>query len=123
MNWYQKFMLGRYGPDQLTVALCLLSFALSMVGNVTNLMGLTALSSIALGLAVYRTLSKNAGRRTSENQKFLSKWNPLAARFKDRKTHKYFKCPSCGQKLRVPKNKGNVSIKCPKCGSGFKGRT
>jgi DNA-directed RNA polymerase subunit RPC12/RpoP len=76
-----------------------------------------------LALAAYRVFSKDMTRRISENRKFLSIWNPLAARFKDRKTHKYYKCPSCSQQLRVPKKKGNLSIKCPKCGTEFKGRT
>lgn len=123
MNWYRKIMLGRYGPDQLSVALCVLSLIISMIANVTNFMMLNALGSVVLGIAVYRIMSKNVSKRSRENQTFLSKWNPLVSRFRGRKTHKYFKCPNCGQQLRVPKSKGNVSIKCPKCGTGFKGRT
>jgi len=123
MNWFQKFMLGRYGPDQLSVVLCILSFVLSIISNITNLPFITALSAVALGTAVYRILSRDVLRRRSENQRFLAKWNPIAARFRDRKTHKYFKCPNCGQKLRVPKNKGSMTITCPKCGTRFKGKT
>jgi predicted RNA-binding Zn-ribbon protein involved in translation (DUF1610 family) len=123
MNWYKKFMVGRYGTDQLTLALCILSFILSLFGNLTELASLSAVGSVLLALAAYRVFSKDMTRRMRENQKFLSVWNPLAARFKGRKTHTYFKCPSCGQHLRVPKKKGKLSIKCPKCGNEFKGRT
>jgi len=123
MNWFQKFMLGRYGPDQLSVVLCILSFVLSIISNITNLPFITALSAVALGTAVYRILSRDVLRRRSENQRFLAKWNPIAARFRDRKTHKYFKCPNCGEKLRVPKHKGSMTITCPKCGTRFKGKT
>ena len=123
MNWYRKIMLGRSGLDQLSVALCVLSLIMSIAANVTNFMMLNALGSVVLGIAVYRIMSKNVSKRSHENQRFLSKWNPLVLRFRERKTHKYFKCPNCGQQLRVPKSKGNVSIKCPKCGTGFKGRT
>ncbi len=123
MNWYKKFMVGRYGTDQLTLALCILSFILSLFGNLTELASLSAVGSVLLALAAYRVFSKDMTRRMRENQKFLSVWNPLAARFKGRKTHTYFKCPNCGQHLRVPKKKGKLSIKCPKCGNEFKGRT
>lgn len=123
MNWYQKIMIGRNGTDQLTLALCILAFVLSLFGNLTELATLSAAGSAALALAAYRTMSRNLTKRRSENQKFLSIWNPIAARFKGRKTHTYFKCPSCGQNLRVPKKKGKLSIRCPKCGNEFKGRT
>lgn len=123
MNWFKRFMVGRYGPDQLSVALCVLSFVLSIISNVTDLSVITALSAVALGIAVYRILSRDVLRRRSENQRFLAKWNPIAARFRDRKTHKYFKCPNCGQQLRVPKNKGSMTITCPKCGTSFKRKT
>ena len=37
---------------------------------------------------------------------------------KDR-DHKIFKCPVCGEKLRVPKGAGKISITCPHCGEKF----
>jgi transcription elongation factor Elf1 len=38
----------------------------------------------------------------------------LLDRIKD-KEHRYFKCPNCGQYLRVPKGKGKIHINC-RCG-------
>ncbi len=35
------------------------------------------------------------------------------------KTHKIYKCKSCGQTLRVPKGKGKVKVTCPVCKSSF----
>lgn len=32
-------------------------------------------------------------------------------------------CPKCGQRLRLPANKGNMEAKCPKCQSKIKTRT
>lgn len=44
-----------------------------------------------------------------------------AARVKSqqRKVYRFFTCPQCSQKLRVPKNKGKVRITCTKCGHSF----
>lgn len=33
--------------------------------------------------------------------------------------HRLKPCPKCGQKLRVPANKGAVEVTCPKCGEKF----
>lgn len=41
----------------------------------------------------------------------------------DKKLYKYFKCPNCGTKLRVPKGKGKLTITCPKCRNAFKGKS
>ena len=29
------------------------------------------------------------------------------------------KCPNCGQKIRIPRGKGKISIHCPKCNTDF----
>jgi len=130
MDWFRRMMYGRHGADQLSVALCVLSFILSAAAGASNISFFTVLGSLVLGIAVYRFMSRNTSKRSYENQRFLAKWNPIYCRLRGkyytlvgRKTHKYFKCPSCGQKLRVPKNKGNVSIRCPKCNFSFKGKT
>ncbi len=35
------------------------------------------------------------------------------------KEHRYFRCPSCGQQLRVPKGKGKITVTCRSCGAVF----
>lgn len=41
----------------------------------------------------------------------------------EKKLYKYFKCPRCNTKLRVPKGKGRLTITCPKCRNTFKGKS
>ena len=59
------------------------------------------------------------------NQKLLQFWwklkNKRANRpsREERKKYKVFICPTCKQKLRVPRGKGKISISCPKCGTSF----
>lgn len=36
-----------------------------------------------------------------------------------RKEYKIYKCPKCGQKIRVPRHKGKIAIRCRKCGEEF----
>ena len=35
------------------------------------------------------------------------------------KEHRYFKCPNCGQYLRVPRGKGRITVTCRGCGASF----
>ena len=124
---FSRFMYGRYGMDQLSRNLsliCLVLLVITMFSR-SNVLYAIALAGIALLGIVYiyfRMFSRNISRRSAENQKymkihykFMSKFNKVRARIKDSKTHRIFKCPSCGQKIRVPKGKGRISIKCPKC--------
>ncbi len=36
---------------------------------------------------------------------------------------KYFTCPACGQKLRVPRGKGKINVRCSRCGERFLSRS
>ena len=38
--------------------------------------------------------------------------------FRD-KEHRYFRCPNCGQYLRVPRGKGKINVTCRNCGASF----
>ena len=65
-------------------------------------------------------------KRYSENLKYLSYQNRVTTwfgkqqvRFKQRKDYHYYRCPQCGQQLRVPRGRGKISITCPKCGHQF----
>ena len=42
---------------------------------------------------------------------------------RERMQYKYMSCPSCGQRVRVPRGKGTVEVRCPKCGTIFRERT
>ena len=131
MNWLKNIMAGRYGNDQLSMALIFLSFVLIFIsGFSTKLRVLSYLSYIPLVLGIFRTFSKDINKRRMENYKFAMLVSPLyswsrkkISRLQDAKTHKYLDCPNCKQKLRLPKGKGKISITCPKCRTEFIGKT
>ncbi len=113
--------IGRNGPDQLSLGLSILAFVL---GSFVRVPIVFYISLAILALAMFRMFSRNVQQRRKENLMFLrlvnkpKTWyyNLKAARAQS-KLYKIFICPKCGQKLRVPKGKGKVSIKCSKCGN------
>jgi len=130
MNWLKRFMMGRYGADQLSIALLILSFLLTWIARFANISVLALISYIPLGLCLYRMMSKDIPKRSMENYRFAIMMSPLYSklkkiqhRFRDAKTHKYFKCPDCRTKLRVPRHKGKILITCPKCKTEFVRKT
>lgn len=144
-NFFSKiasFMYGRYGNDNLNGAL----FVLWLIINVLNTIfirsfWLQLITNLIIVLIIFRTLSRNVDKRSRENQTFLYYYNrvkpffaklkPMAKKvgswfklqsrkFKDRKTHRYIKCPYCKATIRVPFRKGNHTVKCPRCIVDFK---
>lgn len=118
-------MVGRYGPDHLNIALILFGVILSLVFSLLKLGGLVYVAYLPLVFAIFRMLSRNIPRRRAENDRFLRFWWPIRTKagnklkqLKDRNNH-YYRCPSCGSTLRVPKGKGKIQITCPKCGERF----
>ena len=74
----------------------------------------------------YRMMSKKIEQRYAENQKYLNgryrlvvKWNRRKEHFRQRRDYHFYRCPSCKQKVRVPKGKGRICITCPKCKKEF----
>ena len=129
-NFLRNFMVGRYGPDHLNVAMIIVSLVLSLLNGIFKLLPITIVSYIILALAIFRMLSRNIARRRAENDKFIRYWWPVktrakraAANIRHGKTHRFLKCPSCGNTLRVPKGKGKLQITCPKCGERFVKKT
>lgn len=130
MNWFRRFMIGRYGYDQLSMALIILSFLLTFIASLINRPILSYIGYIPLGICIFRILSRNIQRRRMENYKFTMIISPVYSWFKktqnrtkDSKTHRHLKCPNCGQGIRIPKGKGKIIITCPKCKKEFKQRT
>ena len=130
MKKLKRFAKDRYGGDQLSLVLLILSVLLTLVGHLTKLYLFIFISYIPLIISVYRMFSKNIHKRRMENYKFsiyispiYSKYKNIQKRFGERKTHKFFKCPDCKSKLRLPKGKGRIIITCPKCNNKFEKRT
>lgn len=128
-GWIQRFFYGRYGYDQLNWCLLFLYLFFLLITMVTDLVFFHVLS-LGCGLfAVFRLLSRNFPRRRAENAAFLRVAGPALRNLKLWKTmlrdkeHRYFKCPGCGQRLRVPRGKGRISINCRSCGAAFERNT
>lgn len=122
MNWLKRFMIGRYGVDQLSTALVIVSIIFSILSRFFNSSILNILNMVLLIAIFYRVLSRDVSRRYQENLKFLNIWGPIGNKIGRRinlirglRDYRYYKCSGCGQRLRVPRGKGRISITCPKC--------
>lgn len=122
----QHFMMGRYGADQLGQLLLGCSVIFLLISLFTRLDIFYILALGVMGYEYYRMMSKQVERRFAENQKYLNwryqlvvKWNRKKEHFRQRKVYHFYKCPSCKQKVRVPKGKGKICITCPKCKTEF----
>lgn len=117
-----RFMYGRYGMDQLSRNLSLICLVLLIVTMFVRNNVIYMIALIGIVYTYFRVFSRNISRRSEENEKYLrfhykviGKLNKIKFRITDSKTHRIFRCPSCSQKIRVPRGKGKISIKCPKC--------
>lgn len=121
-----RFMTGRYGADKLGKFLTATAFILFVAGLFIKSPWVDLIAVAILLVSYYRMFSRNIRRRFDENQKFerfcfaivetFRKW-----RFRLQQSIKFhiYKCPGCGQKIRVPRGKGKIKIHCPKCNTDF----
>ena len=122
----QQMMVGRNGVDELGRFVSTLTMVCLVLSLFTK-EGIFYWSGILLIIYSYfRMFSKNVPKRYAENQKFLTwrykmiaKWNLMKKHGAESKTHRFFKCPQCKQKVRVPKGRGKICITCPKCKTEF----
>ncbi len=139
---FSNFMAGRYGMDEFGRFLNIVSLILIILSFFFRFVLIAAL--LVMGYSYFRIFSRNYAKRNAENQKYCSiryrnkggaygrgaygnnsygnNYSSYAntttekqKKAMDRRTHRIFKCPNCGQKIRVPKGKGKICIKCPKC--------
>lgn len=125
---FQQFMLGRRGMDTcgtaLLVAYLIASFLMNFCYRAPALYYLFwALSLLALVFFFVRFFSRNLQKREAENRKVQKFFRGVKNRFRDRKTHIYFKCPACKNTLRVPKGRGGITVTCPVCREQIRKRT
>ncbi len=122
----QRFMTGRYGADQLGQIYLGASMALLLISLFSRWNIFYVLALGLMGYEYYRMLSRQVEKRYQENQKFLNwryqlavKKNRRKERLEQKKIYHFYKCPTCKQKVRVPRGKGKICITCPKCRTEF----
>ncbi len=129
MGFLQRLMYGRYGPDQLGMVLMALYLLLYLLSCLVDSVILSVLSALCAVAFFWRLLSKKIDKRRAENARFLELVRPVIRWYnvnkcrRADKDHCYFKCPNCGQQLRVPKGKGKLSVTCRNCGVSFEKTT
>ena len=81
---------------------------------------------VVLVYLIFRLLSRKQVNRQVENARFRALIRDLFQWFGKKKRtiqldkeHYYFKCPTCGQPLRIPRGLGTVKITCRKCQAQF----
>ncbi|MDO5418142.1 MAG: hypothetical protein Q4F29_13145 [Lachnospiraceae bacterium] len=123
---FQQFMTGRYGADQLTRFLNGCIIVLLIINLFARTQILYWLAVALLCYCYFRMFSRNISARFKENERYMGyRFRVMEAwkkwKFKAEQTWKYhiYKCPSCGQKIRIPRGKGKISIHCPKCHTDF----
>lgn len=123
---FQKFMMGRYGVDAFSRFLLGAVIVLWVINIFADSRILYSWSLLLLLYSYYRMFSRNTTKRYQENQKFLSIKSKILSKLKFKngqtkqpKTHHIYKCPTCKQKIRIPKGKGRICITCPKCKTEF----
>ena len=123
---FMEFMSGRYRADQLSRFTLAVSLILLVLNIFTNLRIIYLAALIVLAWCYFRMFSRNITKRSAENQKYLNMvWKSKVkfGKFKNRivqsKDYHIYKCPSCGQKIRIPRGKGKICITCPKCRTEF----
>jgi hypothetical protein len=144
---FSNFMQGRNGMDDLAraesmalVGLMLVWLILSGIFSATGLSA-TMFGSIILALfnvlfwvliihMYFRVFSRNINKRYEENQKFANlRYRMVVERNRRKKersqsgAYKFFSCPTCNQRVRVPKGRGKICITCPKCRTEFTKRS
>lgn len=121
-----RFMYGRYGVDSLCRVLVTAALVLLPVSTVVRSNLLYLLSMAVLIYAYYRSFSRNIQARYKEAmayERLKTRIKRTPQRMKELKTHKIFKCPDCGQKIRIPRHKGSIEITCPRCRAIFRGKS
>jgi len=124
-----NFFIGRQGMDEFSkflfwagcahITLSCLSSALP-IGFISSLFFF--LGSFMLIFSFGRAFSRKLQQREMENNvylQYLDKKRRERAAARDRRSQRkdyvFFKCPGCGQYLRVPRGKGRIHINC-RCG-------
>ena len=123
---FSRFMSGRYGTDQLNMAMLWTALIMTIIGSITKVAIISLMADALLIVMFIRMLSKDRYKRQHENQVYLQKTYKITQsvtewvnRIKNSKKYRYFTCPKCKKRLRVPRGVGSITITCKGCGNKF----
>lgn len=128
---FSRIFVGRCGFDDLSLFLMrsvplpfLLSVALKKAAGGYVSMFLFSFSMVLFLWSLWRAFSTSLYSRKCENEHFLSSSlyqsvNGALTRLSQIRHYRFFRCPDCRQRLRVPRGKGRIQIHCPHCGRSF----
>ncbi len=121
-----RWMYGRDGADQLSRVFLGLAIAFLVLHLITRQGVFYFAGMLLLFYGMYRSFSKNIAKMSAQNQKYLTwryqnavKVNNAKKHWAQRKEYRFYKCPGCRQKVRVPRGRGKIAITCPKCRTEF----
>ena len=104
----QYFMQGRYGYDELCRFLSVSALVLLLLSYIPYLGFFYIVALTLLVWSCFRSFSKNIYKRQMERQKYLTIKNKIRSRFvlcrniwRERKTHKYYRCLHCKATVRT----------------------
>lgn len=122
----ERFMVGRYGTDDYTKFLLGSAVGLAVLNLFLRVRIFNFLVLVLLVYVYVRMFSRNIQRRYEENRKYLGLKQKFLGIFQrekrlmqERRTHHIYRCPKCGQRIRIPRGKGKICITCPKCRTEF----
>ena len=129
-----QFMAGRNGNDALNRFLLGAVLVLILLGTIFSRSAVGRLmlpiALVLMGFAYFRMFSRNRMKRAEENGRYLRLRESVLSNIRvgkeqwaQRKDYKFFVCPSCKTRLRVPKGRGKIKIVCRKCGNSFMGKS
>lgn len=138
-NKIMQLLYNKHGNDNLNLFLLILAVIFAVLNIFIHSRIVYLLQVLCLIFYIFRFFSPNHFARRRENDKFMSIKNKFSqspngdfntvftndnhSKPKKDNGYKYFKCPNCQAKLRVPKKKGKITITCPKCRTSFKGKS
>ena len=119
-------MQGRNGVDNLGYHALWTGLIISLVDTLIGL-GILGLLGTALYIyAIFRMFSRNVEKRQEENRRYVHFTNnrkkevkQFFLRLKGTKEYKYFRCPSCKNRLRLRRGCGEKHITSPVCKHQF----
>ena len=129
---WRRFMMDRYGSDELSRLLSRAALVLLLLSFIPDLRFLFLIAFALLLLSSLRCLSKDKYARQGERSRYLSiqyklkkELQLLQDRWRERKTHRYYRCPHCKTVIRVtrPERGKKIVIRCPMCGQSFEKKT